>query len=101
LVSHSEIKKNSLLDLFIKKNEVGRKYRNTEFMGRGIVHRILVVKSHEKKSFGRPGLGWEANIKMNLRDSSCGDVNCVKLFQYRVKQRTSVNPMMCLEFRNA
>jgi hypothetical protein len=36
------------------------------------VYRVLVGKPDGKRPFGRPGLRWGDNIKMDLEDAGCG-----------------------------
>jgi hypothetical protein len=40
---------------------------------------ILVRKPEGKRPIGRPRHTWEGNIKKDLRDTGCGDVDKTKL----------------------
>jgi len=42
--------------------------------GRG-VYRVLVGKSGGKRPLGRPRRRWENNIKMDLQEVGCGDMD--------------------------
>jgi hypothetical protein len=46
--------------------------------GRG-VHRVLVGNLRERDHFGRPRRRWEDNIKMDLQEVGCGDMNSIEL----------------------
>jgi hypothetical protein len=50
--------------------------------GRG-VYRFLVRKPEGKRPLGRPRRRWEDNIKMNLQEVGCGDINWIELAQDR------------------
>ena len=41
------------------------------------VYRVLVWKHEGKRPLGRPGLGWEDNIKMDLQEVECGDMDWI------------------------
>jgi hypothetical protein len=43
------------------------------------VYRILVGKHEGKRPLGRPRLGWEGNIKMNLKEVGCGGIDWIEL----------------------
>jgi len=51
-------------------------------MGRG-VYRVLVGKPEGKSPLGRPRRRWEDNIKMELQEVRCGDMNWIDLAQDR------------------
>jgi hypothetical protein len=38
------------------------------------MYRILVGKPGEKRQLGRPRLGWDVGVKMDLREIGWGDV---------------------------
>ena len=63
--------------------------------GRGI-YRVLVRKSEGKKSVGRPRCRWKDNIKMDLQEVGCGDMDWVELAQDRDRWRTLVSAVMNL-----
>jgi hypothetical protein len=50
--------------------------------GRG-VYRCLVVKPEGKRPLGRPRHRWEDNIKMDLQEVVCGDMDWIELAQDR------------------
>ena len=43
------------------------------------VYRVLVGKPEGKRSLGRPRRIWEDNIKMDLQEVGCGDMNWIEL----------------------
>ena len=43
------------------------------------VYRVLVGKPEGKTPLGRPRLGWEDNIKMDLQDVGCRDMDWIEL----------------------
>ena len=47
------------------------------------VYRVLVVKPEGKRPLGRPRRGWEDNIKMDLQEVVCGDMDWIELAQDR------------------
>ena len=42
------------------------------------VHRVLVGKPEGKRLLGRPRCRWEDNIKMDLQEVGCGDVDWIR-----------------------
>ena len=48
--------------------------------GKG-VYRVLVGKPGEKRSLERPRRRWEDNIKMDLQEVGCGDMDWIELAQ--------------------
>ena len=58
--------------------------------GRG-VYRVLVGKPEGKRPLGRPELGWEDNIKIDLQEVRCGCKDWVCLAQDRDRWRSLVN----------
>ena len=63
--------------------------------GRG-VHKVLVRKPEGKRPLGRPRLRWEYNIKMDLQEVGCGDVDWIDLAQDRERWRALVSTVMNL-----
>ena len=63
--------------------------------GRG-VYRVLVRKPDGKKPLGRPRRRWEDNIKMDLHEVGCGDMDWIELAQDRDRWRALVNAVMNL-----
>jgi hypothetical protein len=47
------------------------------------VHKVLVGKPEGKKPFGRPRRRWEEGIRMDLRETDWGGVDCIRLAQNR------------------
>jgi hypothetical protein len=44
---------------------------------------VLVGKPKGKRQFRRPRLRWEDNIKINLQELGCGDMDWIELTQDR------------------
>ena len=63
--------------------------------GRG-VHKVLVWKPEGKRPLGRPRRGWEDNIKMDLQEVGCGDMDWIDLAQDRDRWRSLVSTVMNL-----
>jgi hypothetical protein len=55
-----------------------------------------VGKPEGKRPLGRPRLGWEDNIKMDLQDVGCGGIFLIELAQDRDKWRALVNAVLNL-----
>jgi len=53
------------------------------------VYRILVGKPDGKKPLGRPRRRWEDNIKMDLQEVGCGDMDWIELVQDRNRWRVT------------
>jgi hypothetical protein len=60
------------------------------------VHRVLVGRLEGKRPLGRPRCRWENNIKMDLREIGIDEAYWIRLAQYRVQWRASVNTVMNL-----
>jgi len=58
------------------------------------VYRVLVGKPEGKRAFGRPRRRWEDNIKMDLQDVGCGDMDWIELAQDRDRWRALVTAVM-------
>jgi hypothetical protein len=58
------------------------------------VYRILVGKSDGKRPLGRPRRRWEDNIKMDIQEVECGDMDWIELDQDRNRWRALVNAVM-------
>jgi hypothetical protein len=50
---------------------------------RGGVCRFLVRKPEGKRPLGRPWRSWKPNVKMDLQEVECGDMNWIELAQDR------------------
>jgi hypothetical protein len=61
-------------------------------------YRLLVGKSEGKRPLGRPSRRWMDNIRMDLREMGCGDVDGSGLAQVRDNWRGFVNSVMNLQF---
>jgi hypothetical protein len=60
------------------------------------VYRVLMGKPEERRPLGRPRLGWEDNIRMDLREVGCGCVDWMELAQDRDRWRALVSAVMNL-----
>ena len=56
----------------------------------------LVGKPERKRPLGRPRRRWEDNIKMDIQEVGCGDMNWIELVQNRGRWRALVNAVMKL-----
>ena len=54
-------------------------------------------KHEGKRSLGRPRRRWENNIKMDLQEVGCGDMDWIELAQDRDRWRAVLNVMMNLQ----
>ena len=59
------------------------------------VYRVLVGKPEGKRPHGRPRRTWE-DIKIDLREVGCGDMDWIKLVQDRDRWPAVVNAVMNL-----
>ena len=72
---------------------------HVERMGeRRSVYRVLVGKPEGKRQLGRPRRRWEDNIKMDLQEVGCGDMDWIELAQDRDRWRALVKAVMNLRF---
>ena len=55
------------------------------------VYRVLVGKNEGKRPLGRPRCIWEDNIKMELQEVGCWDVDWIKMAQDGDRWRALVN----------
>jgi hypothetical protein len=60
------------------------------------IYRVLVGKPEGKRPLGRPRLGWEDSIKMNLREVECGGMHRIDLAEDRDRWRAPMNVVMNL-----
>jgi hypothetical protein len=56
----------------------------------------LVVRAEGKKPMGRPRCRWEDNIRMDLQEVGCGDMDWIELALDRDRWRALVNAVMNL-----
>ena len=61
------------------------------------MYRVLVGKSEGKRPLGRLRRRWEDNIKMDLQEVGCGDMDWNELVQDRDRWRALVNAVMNLQ----
>jgi hypothetical protein len=60
------------------------------------VYEVLVEKPEGKRLIGRPRCRWEDNIKMDLQEVGCEDMDWIDLSQYRDRWRALLNAVMNL-----
>jgi hypothetical protein len=60
------------------------------------VYSCLVVKPERKRPLGRFRRRWEDNIKLDLQELECGDIEWIELAQDRGRWRALVNAVMNL-----
>ena len=60
------------------------------------VNSVLVKKPEWKRPLGRPRPRWENNIKKDLQEVECGDMDWIDLGQDRDRWRAPVNAVMNL-----
>jgi hypothetical protein len=65
--------------------------------GRG-AYRVLVRKPEGKRPLGRPRRRWDDNVKMDLLEVGCGDMDWTELVQGRDSWRARVSAVMNLGF---
>jgi hypothetical protein len=58
------------------------------------VRRVLVRKPEGKRPLERPRRRWEDNIKMDLQEVGCGDMDWIDLAQDRDRWRALVSEVM-------
>jgi hypothetical protein len=68
---------------------------STDETGRG-VYRVLVGKPEGKRPLGRPRGRWKNNIKMDLQEAGCGNMDWIELAHDRDRWRALVNAVMNL-----
>ena len=60
------------------------------------VYRVLVGKPEVKRPLGRPRRRWVDNIRLDLQEVGCGDVDWIGLAQDRDRWQTLVSAVMNL-----
>jgi len=60
----------------------------------GGVYGVLVEKPEGKRQLGRPRRRWEDNIKMDLREVGCGDMDWIDVAQDRDRWRALLKEVM-------
>jgi hypothetical protein len=60
------------------------------------IYRVLMGKPEGKTPLRRSRRRWEGNIKMDLREVGCEDMDWIELVQDRDRWRTLVNAIMNL-----
>jgi hypothetical protein len=60
------------------------------------VYRLLVGKPEGRRPLGRPRRRWLDNIRMDLVDVECGDVDWIGLAQDRDRWKALVNSVLYL-----
>jgi len=80
----------------IENNEMG----GTLALMRGSrgVYSVLVGKPEEKRPLGRPRLIWENNIKMDLQEVGCGDMDGIDQSQDKDRWSALLTSVMNLCF---
>ena len=58
------------------------------------LYRVLVENPEGKRPLGRPRLRWEGNIKMDLQEVGCEDMDWIELAQDRYRWGAHVNAVM-------
>ena len=58
------------------------------------VYRVLVGKPQGKRPLGRPRRRWEDNIKMDLQEIGCGDMDGIELAQDKYRWWALGNAVM-------
>ena len=60
------------------------------------LYKVLVGKPEGKRPLGRPRLGWEDHIKMDLQEVGCGGMGWMELAQDRDRWWALVSAVMNL-----
>ena len=79
--------------MFTVHHQAGHVARMGEERG---VYRVLVGKPEGKRPLGRPRRRWVDNIRMDLQEVGCGQVDWIGLAQDRDRWRTFVSAVMNL-----
>jgi hypothetical protein len=68
-----------------------------ERRGEVYTYRLLMGRPEEKRPLGRPRRRLEIYIKMDIRETGCGDMDWIDLAQDRHRRRAHVNAVMNLQ----
>ena len=69
--------------------------RHVACMGESrVVYRVLVGKTEGERPLGRPRRRWEDNIKIDLQEVACGNMDWIDVAQDRNSWRALVNALM-------
>ena len=60
------------------------------------LYRDLVGKPERKRPLGRPRLRWEDNVKIDLQEVGCGDMDWIELAQDKDRWRALANVVVNL-----
>jgi len=60
------------------------------------LYSVLVGKPLGKRPLGRPRHRWEDNVKIDLQEVECGDMDWIELAQDKDRWRALVNAVMNL-----
>jgi hypothetical protein len=72
--------------------------RNVAHMGEERkLYKVLVGEPEGKRPLGRPRRRWEDGVRMDLREIGLGDVDWIRLAQYRDRWRAVVSAVMNLQ----
>jgi hypothetical protein len=61
-----------------------------------VVYRVLMGNPEGNRPLGKPRRRWEDNIKADLQEVGCGDMNWIELARDRDRWRALVNEVMDL-----
>ena len=78
----------------IKSRRMRRAWHIARMEERTGVYTVLVGKPEGKRPLGRPRRRWEDNIKMDLQEVGCGDMDWIELAQNEDRWRVLVNTVM-------
>ena len=67
---------------------------SSTYGGEGGVYRVLVGKPEGKRPFGRPRCRWKDNIKMDLYEVGCWELNWIDLAQDRDRWQVLMNAVI-------
>jgi hypothetical protein len=64
----------------------------------GEMYRVVVERTEERRSLGRPKCKWYDNIKIDLQEMGCGVMNWIVVVQDSDRRRAFVNAVMNFKF---